>query len=64
MSDALNFVFRCPNTRQEVHAWWLAHEARAGSRTYLPFSCGACQQFHRINPLNGEMLCPDEREDE
>ena len=55
------FMFRCPNTRQRVQALWLAEEATEEAEAYLPFQCGACRQFHRINPLNGRMLRSDPR---
>ena len=49
------FLYRCPNTGDNVQAW-AADDPTDESLTYLEVTCLACAQAHLVNPKTGKVL--------
>jgi hypothetical protein len=47
------FLYRCPNTSDNVQAW-VADED--DDLTYVQVTCLACAQAHLVNPKSGRVL--------
>jgi hypothetical protein len=58
--DMATFIFRCPNTDQNVQGIWSSDDAPEHGYTYLPVQCTACLQLHFLNPLTGKVLGSDD----
>jgi len=55
----LEFAYRCPDCGFAVAT--LVEEVSPDEReTCQPVVCPNCQQFHSVNPANGEVLAADE----
>jgi len=50
------FLFRCPNTGQNVQAWVADDPAEFDENTYETITCTACRQVHLINPKTSRVL--------
>jgi hypothetical protein len=50
------FIFRCPNTKQNVQGFWSAKDMPEHGRGYLSVRCSACHQLHLLNPLTGMVV--------
>jgi hypothetical protein len=58
--DMATFIFRCPNTGQNVQGNWSSEDAPEHGYTYLLVQCTACLQLHFLNPLTGKVLGSDD----
>jgi len=45
------FLYRCPNTGDNVQAW-AADDPKDDDLTYVQVTCLACAQAHLVNPKN------------
>ena len=53
------FLYRCPNTGQNVQGW-SADQVTGGDDTYQLFQCIACTRVHLVNLKTGKGTCDDE----
>jgi hypothetical protein len=53
------FLFRCPNTGQNVQGW-SADEVTDEDDTYQSFQCIACTRVHPVNVKTGKVLGQEE----
>jgi hypothetical protein len=49
------FLYRCPNTGDNVQAW-AADDPEDDDFTYVQVTCLACAQAHLVNPKTGKVL--------
>ena len=49
------FLYRCPNTGQNVQGW-SADEVTGDGDTYQSFPCIACTRVHLVNLKTGKVL--------
>ena len=51
------FLYRCPNTGDNVQAW-AADDPDDDDLTYVQVTCLACAQAHLVNPKTGKSWAP------
>jgi hypothetical protein len=54
------FIFRCPNTNQNVQGLWSSEDMPEHGYTYLPVRCSACHQLQLLDPLTGRVMGSDD----
>jgi hypothetical protein len=53
------FLYRCPNTGDNVQAW-AADDPDDDELTYVQVTCLACAQAHLVNSKSGKVLGSDD----
>jgi hypothetical protein len=53
------FLYRCPNTGDNVQAW-AADDPDDDDLTYIQGTCLACAQAHLVNPKTGKVQGSDD----
>jgi hypothetical protein len=53
------FLYRCPNTGQNVQAW-AADDPEDDERTFVQVTCLACAQAHLVDSKSGKVLGSDD----
>ena len=53
------FLYRCPNTGQNVQAW-AVDDPEDDDRSHVQMTCLACAQAHLVNPKTGKVLGSDD----
>ncbi len=54
------FLYRCPNTGQNVQAWAADDPTEDDDNTYQTMTCLACAAVHLVNPKTGRVLGGDD----
>jgi hypothetical protein len=54
------FLYRCPNTGQNVQGWSADEVTDDDDDTYQSFPCIACTRVHMVNLKTGKVLGEDE----
>ena len=52
------FLYRCPNTGQQVQAWTDDPPVADDPEAYQSVKCIACSRLHWVNPRTGRVLEP------
>ena len=52
------FIYRCPNTGQEVQGWTDDPPVADDPEAYQSVKCIACSRLHWVNPRTGRVLEP------
>jgi hypothetical protein len=52
------FLYRCPNTDQQVQAWTDNPPVADDPEAYQSVKCIACSRLHWVNPRTGRVLEP------
>lgn len=53
-------IFRCPNTKLNVHGWIVDDPAVKDSDQFEAIACTACTRVHLVNPKTGKVLGADD----
>ena len=53
---ARTFLYRCPNTGQNVQAWFADEVTPYDDNSYQSFQCIACSRVHLVNVKTGKVL--------
>ena len=54
------FLYRCPNTGQNVQAWIADGPSHGDHDTYEGILCTACGRLHLVNPKTAKVLDSDD----
>jgi hypothetical protein len=54
------FLYRCPNTGQNVQGWSADEVTTDDDNSYQSFQCLACTRVHLVNVKTGNVLGEDD----
>jgi hypothetical protein len=56
------FVYRCPNTGQQVQGWTDDPPVADDPEAYQSVNCSACSRSHWVNPRTRRVLSPMDKQ--